>query len=196
MVGWPCSWSTGPSQNVRHNYSMKRFSLIAILSFSYMSSFACTCLPLDSVKTSEIFESSDFVVQVQVIESIHIDSITKTIRDEQGYSEYAKGIVRKTWKGGPEIGDVIYLLQSDGSCNESFAHGKEYLVFGEMFRKLVAIDQPQGKGQMSLITTYTDQEELAFYQSMIDSNHALLTNECASFLSTSKTYREIVSFIK
>lgn len=152
--------------------------LIALLSALPKFSKACTCIGKENQSTQNELQFVDVAVKGRVIsmsDYVYYDTATYSLLgtkldpSQSGYLirrfKLFKFVVDTKFKSATNLPDTLYVItgQGGGDCGYEFEVGKEYIVYGDVWKeKTVAVQQRKQKTKRRIVETikeatyYTD----------------------------------------
>lgn len=164
-------------------------TIIVLLSYSPVKSYACSCAEPGPVKEELERSSAVFSGKVVKIEDMNENKFTQSSADPLAILFE----VKETWKGIGQTEVVVYTERSSASCGYEFTLNEEYLVYarvvdGELRASFCSRTTP-------LLSAKADMDELGKGKKPIELASNEKVNKFDDQLPSENTYNNLIYII-
>lgn len=165
---------------------------------------ACECFPIDSASARELMNEIDFVIIGHAIRNVGFNSEVNGMWDQRnrGYNVLIE--IDSVIKGNA-VSKTVIVKQFGGNCDQIFEFGEQYLIVGNRINKFVnrtpikertndeelppnSLPPPPPSINDKTVTFHNNSDdEVQFWNELVNEQVILNTSMCSSFQLTSMT---------
>ena len=197
-------------KHVRLHY-MKNIMIVILLHVLFVNiGFTCTCVELNEHVIDELKAESDFIFigTVQQVDNWNPYTVQKRNKERKANDVMIR--VDSVIQGNLEIGELVFIYQSAGSCTETFYYGTQQLIFGDQIKRIRQLQDlpstsngeippqpppPDGLQNDGTYETDADDTIVQFLDNKIANHVVVDTSMCRSFLLRSQSGSKVIEFL-